>query len=273
MHHSAEDITKIAAALDGYLPLISNLEIWTEQQAAAESLKRIAGPALDASVFAVKNDWQRNINLRKEVSRLWREAVDADNLNLSLDLARWMVKDWGGIKNIRNSTIGKHNFAALNKLFNLKFDHISSKSKVITLPDPYANQIYDARVAVALNVMQLAADTKVRIYFEIPNTQITWIASDENCFKARIPEIAFIEDFGFRVMPKNKIYSYYTRLLLKMSIETKLQLDPIELEMALFALAMPFSHNSNGVLSAILAAERDRLRAEQDAGSVFFSSL
>lgn len=260
MHHNADDITKIAAALDGFLPLINNFEIWTEQQAADKSLKRIAGPALDPSVFVAKNDWQRNINLRKEVSRLWREAVDENNLNLSFDLARWMVKDWGGIKNITDSTIGKHNFAALNKLFNLKFDHISSKSKVITLPDPYTYQIYDARVAVALNVMQLAAGTEVRIYFEIPPTQITWIASDKN-FIARIPRAAFVEDFGFRVMPKDKIYSYYTKLLLKMSIETKSKLDPIELEMALFALAMPFSHNSNGVLSAILAAERVRLRA------------
>jgi len=260
MHHDAEDIAKIAATLGGFLSLLDNVEVWKEQRAANNSLMKITGLALDSSVFLAESDWQRNIGLRKEVGRLWREAVETGNISLSFDLARWIVKDWGGIKNISDSTIGKHNFAALNKLYSLKFDHISSKSKVITLPDPYTYQIYDARVAVALNVMQLAADTGVRIYFEIPDTQITWIANSENSFHARLPKEAFIKDFGFVAMQKNDIYAYYTKLLLKLCIEMQPQLDPIEVEMALFALAMPFSKNSNGVLSKILEDERSRLR-------------
>lgn len=263
MRHTASDILKIAATLDSFLPLLADEEIWKEQKAANKRLKQIAGPALDASIFEAENDWRRNIALRGEVSRLWREAVEADKLNLAFDLARWIVKDWGGIKNINDSTIGEHHFAALNKLFSLPFEHISSKSKVITLPDPYTYQIYDARVAVALNVIQLAADTDMRIYFEIPSTQITWIADGEDCFQARIPKAAFVEDFGFEPMPTSEIYNYYTKLLLKLGVETQPQLDPIEIEMGLFGLAMPFSHNTDGVLSEILAAERARLRAVQ----------
>ena len=260
MQHTKNDIAKMAAALGSYVYLMDNVEIWKEQSSAFKKLKEIAGPLLNEEALLAQNDRDRNVRLRFEVSRLWNEAVASGNGNLALELSFWIVKGWGGIKNIKDETIKSHHFAAVNKLFGLPFEHISSSSKVITLTDPEIYQIYDARVAVSLNVIQLAANTEVRIYFEIPDTQITWISGHEDCFRARIPKQAFLDDFGFKAIPKEEIYRYYTMFLSKIGVDAVPQLDPIEVEMALFALAFPFSKNTDSVLTKILGAERDRLR-------------
>ena len=53
-----------------------------------------------------------------------------------------------------------------------------------------------------------------------------------------------------------EVYSYYTWLLSKLAVE--MQLDPIEVEMALFGLALHFLEKKNGLLAGILADERSR---------------
>lgn len=266
MRHTPSDISKIATTLQLYAPLLDGEEIWVEQNAAEQELTRIVGADQLPSSLAADTDRERNVKLRHDVSKLWNEAVATNRSNLAFELSRWIVKDWGGIRNISDTTIKEHHYKALGRFEALPFEGVASSSKVFSLVDPMEFQIYDARVAVSLNVLQLAANTDTRIYFEVPQTQITWISGSRDCFFARIPKAAFLEDFGFSDLPESEIYRYYTKLLLKLGVEAEPQLDPIEVEMALFGLAYPFSQNTEGALSEILAAERARLRATQSAG-------
>lgn len=260
MRHTNADVEKLAFALNRFGNYLNKDSLWREQKAAYKSLASLTSTDFVAELNAEKDNWRRNVNLRYKLSEHWNDLVRQDNLNDALAVTRWIVKDWGGIKNIADSTIKAHFLDAVYQKHFLPFEHISSKSKALALTNPDKLQIYDARVAVSLNVMQLAADTEVRLYFEIPSTQIRSIQHNEDCFQARVPQAAFAE-FDFVPVTLEDIYSVYTQLLLK--IARDMQLSPVEVEMWLFGLAFEFSEVPK-TLSEILSEERQRRRIRNE---------
>lgn len=259
MRHNEKDVEKLASALNRFGNHLNKAYLWREQKAAYKSLATLTSADFVAELNAEKDNWRRNVKLRYKLSDHWNVLVRQDNLNDALAVTRWIVKDWGGINNIKDSTIKAHFLDAIYQKYFLPFEHISSKSKAIALSNPDKLQIYDARVAVSLNIIQLAADTEVRLYFEIPPTQIQSIQHSEDCFQARLPQAAF-EEFDFVPLPFEDIYIIYTQLLLK--IARDMQLSPVEVEMWLFGLAFEFCEVPE-TLSMILAEERQRLRKFQ----------
>lgn len=256
MKHTTADIEKIATALSKLRPILSEKVVWKDQNAAYKKLASLTSQSFVDELAAEQDSWRRNVKLRFELSEFWNELVARDQLNDALEITRWKVSDWGGIRNISDATIREHFNDAFYKKTFLPFDHISSKSKALTLLDPSTLQIYDARVAVSLNTMQLLADTEVRLYFKIPETTIKMIQHDKDCFHARLPEAAFNE-FDFVSLPLENIYTTYTRLLLKLAVE--MQLNVIDVEMMLFGLS-PYFTEELGVLSNIIGEERVRRR-------------
>ncbi len=256
MKHTEKDVEKLASALNRFGNRLNKNFLWREQKAAYKSLASLTSADFVAELNAEKDNWRRNVKLRYKLSEHWKHLIEQDKLNDALAVTRWIIKSWGGIKNISDFTISEHFADAVYKKHFLPFEHISSKSKALALIEPEKLQIYDARVAVSLNVMQLAADTEVRMYFEIPSTQIRSIQHNEDCFQARMPQAAFAE-FDFVPVPLEDIYSVYTQLLLK--IARDMQLSPVEVEMWLFGLAFEFSEVPE-TLSEILGEERQRRR-------------
>lgn len=256
MKHNENDVEKLVSTLNRFGNRLNKEFLWREQKAAYNSLASLTSNEFVAELNKEKDNWRRNVKLRYKLSEHWKGLVERDNLNEALAITRWIIKDWGGIKNITDATIKGHFLDAVYQKHFLPFDHISSKSKALALIRPEKLQIYDARVAVSLNVIQLAADTETRLYFSIPPTQIRSIQHDEDCFQARLPQIAF-EEFNFMAVPLEDIYTVYTQLLLRIS--TNMQLSPVEVEMWLFGLAFEFCEVSE-TLSMILGDERQRLR-------------
>jgi hypothetical protein len=256
MKHTENDIEKLASTLNRFGNRLNKDFLWREQKAALKSLASLTSYEFVNELNQEKDNWRRNVKLRYKLSEYWKDLVKQDKLNEALAVTRWIIKSWGGIKNISDTTISEHFADAVYKKYFLPFEHISSKSKALAFIEPEKLQIYDARVAVSLNVIQLAADTDTRLYFTIPSTQIRSIQHNEDCFQARLPQAAF-EEFDFVPVPLEDIYSIYTQLLLKVARD--MQLSPLEVEMWLFGLAFEFSEVPE-TLSEILGEERQRRR-------------
>jgi hypothetical protein len=256
MKHTEKDAEKLASALARFGNRLNKDFLWREQKAAYKALASLTSYDFVDELNQEKDNWRRNVKLRYQLSEHWRGLVKRDKLNEALAVTRWIIKDWGGVKNISDETIGEHFADSIYRKHFLAFEHISSKSKAIALVEPEKLQIYDARVAVSLNVIQLVADTDVRLYFTIPSTQIRSIQHNKDCFQARLPQAAF-EELDFVPVPLDEIYSIYTQLLLKVARD--MQLSPVEVEMWLFGLAFEFSEVPE-TLSEILGEERQRRR-------------
>lgn len=236
---------------------MSEDKLWREQIAAFDKLAILTSQSFVDELNAVRDNWRRNVKLRFSLSKIWNGLVAEDKLNRAFEITKWKISDWGAIRNINDSTIAEHfNDAYYRRTF-LPFEKISSKSKALTLLEPKTLQIYDARVAVSLNSIQLLSNTEVRLYFKIPETTIKSIQHDPDCFQVRLPEAAFNE-FDFVSVLSKDVYTNYTKILLQLGVD--MQLDPIEVEMILFGLA-PYFAEEEGVLSRILAGERARRRA------------
>jgi hypothetical protein len=256
MKHTESDVEKLALALTRFGNRLNKDFLWREQKAAYKSLALLTSNEFVDELNQEKDNWRRNVKLRYKLSEHWKDLVKQDKLNEALAVTRWIIKSWGGIKNISDATLNEHFADAVYKKHFLPFEYISSKSKAIAFIEPEKLQIYDARVAVSLNVIQLAADTDTRLYFTIPSTQIRSIQHNEDCFQAKLPQAAF-EKLDFVPVPLEDIYSIYTQLLLKVARD--MQLSPVEVEMWLFGLAFEFSEVPE-TLSEILGEERQRRR-------------
>lgn len=257
MKHTEKDIEKLASALNRFSGRLNKEFLWREQKAAYKSLALLTSSDFVAELNKEKNNWRRNVKLRHKLSEYWGGLVKAGRINDAFAITRWLVKEWGGIKRIRDDTINQHFWDAINQKYSLPFDKISSKSKVFALANPDALQIYDARVAVSLNSIQLAANTDVRIYFTIPETRIKSIQFNDDCFQARLPQGAF-EEFDFVSITLDSIYSAYIELVNRLAL--RMSVSPVDVEMRLFGLAFDFCENPK-TLSDILSEERRRRRA------------
>jgi hypothetical protein len=106
-----------------------------------------------------ESNYQINVELKFELSRLWR-----DEPARRLELVRYIVSTWGGIK--RNSQDTLTQYSRLQpSVTPLPLKGVASYSKVLGIIDPDEYAIYDARVAVALNAVQLLAGVSKGYFF------------------------------------------------------------------------------------------------------------
>ena len=81
-------------------------------------------------------------------------------------LCNWIVKNWGGIKNIKEQNI-KKGVDAFYEHDTIKFQNISSISKIAAFIDPNENVIYDSRALSSLDWILLATGSRTK-FFPIP---------------------------------------------------------------------------------------------------------
>lgn len=107
--------------------------------------------ALGTHFREIEDNAARNTALRSFLRDEWHSST----LSRRLELATWMVRDWGGIKTNKEETIERYVLLAGSADPQVKFYGISSFTKVLTIVDSDRYAIYDARVATSLNALQL----------------------------------------------------------------------------------------------------------------------
>ena len=110
---------------------------------------------------------QRNIALKHELHRLWLVA-DSDR---RMELARYYVKTWGGIKRNDETTLFEYVNADASAVVARATSGIASWSKVLCIRDPKKYAIFDARVSASLNCLQISNRVETPAMYPCLNTQ------------------------------------------------------------------------------------------------------
>lgn len=187
--------------------------------------------------------WAYIIDLRDATNAEWRRLAKTDDIGKLAELADWMVADTGGITSNSDETILNFTkMAAAQGLVESK-KGISSYSKILSAKDRFKYQIFDTRVAAALNILQLSYFGERRFYFEVDGAREKSVREFTNFFKKRSFTL-----IGFGNIKKElgmSDYNYYTLLANKMAYYARR--EAIEIEMMLF----DYSLNLVGDLAAI----------------------
>ena len=157
-------------------------------------------------------------------------------------IANWIVSKWGGIKTNRKQTLDKYYLASLEKNPQTPLSGIASFSKILGIKDPFKYAIYDARVAVSLNAVQMISGVSTGSVFPYisgrNNITGNWSSKPPRGFsKSNLTSVKTLVSapFNWEKVPKETAYGQYLSLLGTISQEFDVPL--YHLEMALFSQA------------------------------------
>jgi hypothetical protein len=100
-----------------------------------------------------ENAYEKNKKMRLHIAR--RIASDSD---LSTELQKWYVKEWGGVRGNREKTLDEYIELEAGALIDKGTAGVATWSKMLSLRDPTLYAIYDARVALSLNSLLKKAE-------------------------------------------------------------------------------------------------------------------
>jgi hypothetical protein len=158
-----------------------------------------------------------NIRLRRFLHKMW-----LDKPSLHLQIAKWYVSVWGGIRSNQERTIKRYVRLRELDLAASQSPGIASWSKILALRNPDKYPIYDARVSAALSALQFANGVKNPILFPRASGRNTVIES----FQKWQSTLSWHR-------PRHT-YADYVSLLTSVAEKSGLS-SPEELEMLLFA--------------------------------------
>lgn len=173
---------------------------------------------LGESLFA------KNIFLKKISADIWSRSD-------KLMLVNWIVRDWGGIRGNKNETLKQYIEEINQGQYPSKIKGVATYSKILSFMDPQKFAIYDARVAISLNAIQLISGVKKGVAFcYLPGRNAAL-----NLFrKEPSTHINVLGDGGWQKINSDDCYAMYIRSL-KAASKIIGNENLYELEMSLFA--------------------------------------
>ena len=107
-----------------------------------------------------KTSFEANVELKTRLNEAWNANPD-----LRREIVEWVVATWGGIRCNRQQTLDFYCSRASREDPSTPLSGISSFSKILAIKDPDKYAIYDARVAVSLNAIQMIYQVSSGIAF------------------------------------------------------------------------------------------------------------
>jgi hypothetical protein len=186
-----------------------------------------------------------NFRLKRSLSAVWHAQPDRH-----YDLASWYVAKWGGVPSNKEETIRAYIAQSEDELASRGAGGVATWSKILVLSNPDRYAIFDARVAMALNALQIAQDHERPIFFPNLPSKNTTAKAFHDFMKAR-------DNGDAHHAYPSRVYSIYLQILREVARRVELEtLD--EIEMVLFAQAealarRAMSHPSVTEMPAIAA--------------------
>lgn len=196
-------------------------------------------PELPTGVFGdldnAHSKYRYNVSLKLQLRKILSECVER-----RMEIANWIIRDWGGIKSNKRDTISHYVSMLSTDCSHFPIKGIASYSKLLSFYDFDRYAIYDSRVAVSLNAIQFIASADRGLAFP-------YLSGRNNITGNSIKKVGFshlkkfstntlcLDKNWIRVSP-NSAYSEYINFLSR--IQSDLNNAPLySLEMALFAQA------------------------------------
>jgi len=144
-------------------------------------------------------------------------------------LITYYIKTWGGIKGNKENSLNEYTTQSAERLIQKGTKGIASWSKAICIHDPQKYAIFDARVSISLNCLQIIFNTDNKILYPILLSQNKTITKGNKIIKT------LAKNDKWNKANENKFYVDYLNLLGSIASEIKTEIAPIE--MLLFAKA------------------------------------
>ena len=190
--------------------------------------------------------WRMNIELHDAMNEHWNATVGDDAAQDAFGL--WVIQSWGGIRKHKEETLKRHLYEAKNFNSIDGKDGVASYSKLMAAKNCERFFILDARVAVALNVLQMDYFGGHRYFFDVLGTQNKQISAFNEIYKRKQYEAIGYVPF------KGNIYSFFNELILKMA--DYLDVRGIEVEMMLFDNATNIISDMDAIAESYVENEK-----------------
>ena len=193
-----------------------------------------------------KTNYEKNVALKKLISKECEQQGLEDT-----GISEWIIQKWGGISKL-SKNIETYIDCAKNKKYPLKLDGVASYSKLFAMFHYKEFAIYDARVAVSLNIVQLLSSEKNVLFFPFLSgrNKITGHDHRDGRGFSRLKEFSRMHIANtslqewYAITPKAEVYRVYNDLLKKVSKKIGWPLHDIE--MLLFSSAEDLVHQIRG---------------------------
>ena len=164
---------------------------------------------------------QRNLSLKEQLHSKWSKSDD----KTKEELIEYYIIRWGGIRGNKKETLDIYKKSLSRELIKRGVNGVSSWSKALVLHDCNKYAIFDARVSISLNYLQVINNTKDKILFPILPSQNKEITTANR----KLKEISK----DWKKVGNNEFYSLYLELLYVTAKELNTNISIIE--MLLFA--------------------------------------
>ncbi|WP_435137648.1 hypothetical protein [Pseudopelagicola sp. nBUS_19] len=168
--------------------------------------------------------YEKNIQLKKQSAKIW-------NAGDKFEVANWAISTWGGIRGNKPETVESYVKAIVSGERPKQLKGVASYSKILSFMNPKEYAIYDARVAISLNAIQLLnEETSGTIFRYLPgrNKQLQKFRNLPSTKAASLSQL------GWASLKKDECYSNYLTILKRVNTELRGS-ELYELEMSLFA--------------------------------------
>lgn len=109
------------------------------------------------------NNYAKNVALKLELQKHW----GISNTNERLELAKYYVSTWGGVKRNKGETLLEYVTEEPDSIIRHGTKGVASWSKVLCIRDPNRYAIFDARVSTALNCLQIIGKAERPLLFPL----------------------------------------------------------------------------------------------------------
>jgi hypothetical protein len=214
-HDLVQAVRNYVEAHEPHLPITYK---WSPK---ASELRALLGLSLTGS-----NGFAQNLDLKRQLSNVWKTQPSSRRT-----VSDYYVRVWGGIKRNAPEKIDTYTVAVAAGT-SLPFSGVASWSKIATAADPEKAAIFDARVSVSLNALQILTQQKVGVLFPV-------LASQNRLMKAANPLFkSGAKKRGWVSLPVDETYEAYMSLLAHASVGLNGPLRIARAEMVLFANAV-----------------------------------
>jgi hypothetical protein len=177
----------------------------------------------------INNSYRRNLELKNQLHIHWRNG----NFETKSNIIKYYIKEWGQIKGNSIQTLDQYCEESDEQLIARNINRVFSWSKALVIHNPTRFFIYDSRVMISINCLQILTNTPIKYKFYMPtpngkpNRPIRVLKN-------------LLEDNGFeytnwRNLETEGHYNSYLRLL--DLIQSESDIDKPLIEMTLFQLA------------------------------------
>jgi hypothetical protein len=174
-------------------------------------------------VLPEKNQYHQNVYLKQRLHQLWQDGIDETKISL----VHYYISTWGSVRRNSPENIKFYALQSPDELIELGTKGVASWSKALCVQNPHRYAIYDARVAVSLNALQIINKTD--------SPQLFPILMGQNKRVNKAGQI--ISDHAFKnkwqKLGADKFYKRYLEIISEAA--TQLNCDIYTVEMLLFA--------------------------------------